>query len=146
MRGAILKNLQDSQCGVTAYIYVRDFLSSRTATVGLGKLRSDKLQVPKKGTPPGSVILPLVFIIAMINLPGKLNTIPGLRHAICADDLKLLKGRGSTGNQHGSLQEAVDRTEAYLKQYEPSLASEKSELLVLRERQADTRPKHPTRR
>lgn len=69
--------------------------------------RSEALAVPAKGTPQGWVISPLLFNIAMIKVPEKLTAIPGLIHAIYADEITFWTTRGLTGNQVVDLQEAV---------------------------------------
>ncbi|XP_075526250.1 uncharacterized protein LOC142557953 [Dermacentor variabilis] len=58
---AILCNLEDLGCGSRTYDNVRNFLTGRTATVGIYNLRSDSFRLPSKGTPQGSVISLLLF-------------------------------------------------------------------------------------
>lgn len=49
---AILAGLDDLNCGRRVFGYVKAFLSNRTATIGLGELRSEKFHTPTK-EPPG---------------------------------------------------------------------------------------------
>lgn len=97
------------------YNYVRAFLSDRTATLGIGPLRSDTFRTPPKGTPQGSVISPLLFNIALLKLPPLFQTIPRLHHALYADDLTLWTTTGSPGTQQDILQQAIDTILAYLR-------------------------------
>ncbi|XP_077520071.1 putative nicotine oxidoreductase [Amblyomma americanum] len=72
---AIIEELTITHCGKRAQDYVRAFLSNRTATVGLGDLRSDVFETPNKGTPQASAISPVLFNIAMIGLARELSRI-----------------------------------------------------------------------
>ncbi|XP_075534049.1 uncharacterized protein LOC142567767 [Dermacentor variabilis] len=55
---AILTGMDSLNCGRRIHGYVKAFLSNRTATIGLGAVRSEKFRSPNKGTPQGSVISP----------------------------------------------------------------------------------------
>ncbi|KAM7290312.1 hypothetical protein ISCGN_026957 [Ixodes scapularis] len=92
---AILQGLTSIDCGQRTYDYITAFLTGRTATIGIGHLRSNTFKTISKGTPQGSVISPLLFNIAMKDLPPLLQNIPHLRHAIYADDLTLWTPTGS---------------------------------------------------
>ncbi|KAM7297981.1 hypothetical protein ISCGN_023132 [Ixodes scapularis] len=94
---AILQGLTSIDCGQRTYDYITAFLTGRTATIGIGHLRSNTFKTISKGTPQGSVISPLLFNIAMKDLPPLLQNIPHLRHAIYADDLTLWTPTGSMG-------------------------------------------------
>lgn len=131
---AILRNLASTGCGSKTYGYVRNFLTGRTATVGISHLRSKELRLPDKGTPQGSVISPLLFNVALLKLPRLLESIPGLQHAIYADDITLWTRGMCTGEQESCLQEAVGVVENYLDSCGLHCAPEKCELLVLRAR------------
>lgn len=76
---AIVTNLEKSGCGVRTYTYVRNFLTDRTATVGIWNIRSKSFQLPKRGTPQGSVMSPLLFNVALIILAKVLDKIPDVR-------------------------------------------------------------------
>lgn len=100
----ILFHLSAYNCGERIHNYVIDFLTDRTATVGMGDLRSDKFNVPIKGTPQGSVISSTQFNLAISSLPKKLKCIEGIGHALYADDLTLWTTGGSAGQQVDALQ------------------------------------------
>ncbi|KAM7313515.1 hypothetical protein ISCGN_003377 [Ixodes scapularis] len=104
---AILQGVASTNCGERTYKYFASFLTNRTATVGIGHLRSDTFTTIPKGTPQGSVVSPLLFNIAMKDLPPLLQAIPNLHHAIYADDLTLWVPTGSTGDQQDALQAAI---------------------------------------
>ncbi|KAK8760885.1 hypothetical protein V5799_027845 [Amblyomma americanum] len=86
---AIMEGLNTTNCGKKIHDYVRSFLTNRTATVGLGDLWSDTFSTPSKGTPQGSVISPILFNTAIINLAKKLSRIQGINHAMYADDITI---------------------------------------------------------
>lgn len=96
---AIMEGLNTTNCGKKVHDYVRSFLTDRTATVGLGDLRSDTFQTPCKGTPQGSVISPILFNIAMVNLAKKLSQVQGISHAMYADDITIWTTQGSLGEK-----------------------------------------------
>lgn len=93
-----------------------------------------------KGTPQGSVVSPLLFNLAMKDLPPLLAAIPNLRHALYADDLTLWVPTGCTGAQQDALQEAINVTQTYLRARGLECAPEKSALLTLCARTYKKRP------
>ncbi|KAM7305711.1 hypothetical protein ISCGN_015607 [Ixodes scapularis] len=118
---AILQGVASTNCGERTYKYFASFLTNRTATVGIGHLRSDTFTTIPKGTPQGSVVSPLLFNIAMKDLPPLLQAIPNLHHAIYADDLTLWVPTGSTGDQQDALQAAIQLSQATQTSYQPDL-------------------------
>lgn len=131
---AILENLNQTHCGSKAFNYVKAFLGNRTATIKLGQLVSPTFNTPANGTPQGSVISPLLFNIALLALPQKLNAIANLKHAFYADDLTLWTVIGSSKEQQDGLQQAVDETISYLQPRGLTCEPSKSALLILRAR------------
>lgn len=101
---AILEALQQLGVGAKIDNYVKDFLSSRTANLHLGGLKSDTIRLGSRGTPQGSVLSPFLFNIVMANLPSKLNHIPDLKHSIYADDITLWVNKGNDAHVEETLQ------------------------------------------
>lgn len=73
---AILHGVELISPGGCMYTYVRNFLTSRTAFIQIGDLQSDTLTLPSVGTPQGAVLSPMLFNLAVLNIPKKLETIP----------------------------------------------------------------------
>ncbi|XP_075539694.1 uncharacterized protein LOC142574518 [Dermacentor variabilis] len=121
---------------------MRAFLTSRTATVGIANLRSKTFHLPNKGTPQGSVVSPLLFNVALLKLPRLLDTVPGILHALYADDITLWTRGTSTGEQEVRLQEAVNVIERYLNTCGLHCAPDKSEMLELGARTRGRPPSH----
>ncbi|XP_070387972.1 uncharacterized protein [Dermacentor albipictus] len=121
---------------------MRAFLTNRTATVGIANLRRKIFHLPNKGTPQGSVVSPLLFNVALLKLPRLLDTVPGIFHALYADDITLWTRGACTGEQEARLQEAVNIIERYLNTCGLHCAPDKSELLVLGERTRGWPPSH----
>lgn len=128
----ILENLGTTNCGQRTYNYIRSFLTDRTATVGIGPLRTPTTPTPNKGTPQGAVLSPTLFNIAMMRLPEKLNEIEGLHHSLYADDITLWTTNGSEGQIQDTLQRATDAVQQYARASGLQCSPEKSELLVVR--------------
>ncbi|XP_077508259.1 putative nicotine oxidoreductase [Amblyomma americanum] len=94
---AVIDGLNNANFGKKIHDYTRAFLSNRTAMVGIGELRGEKINTPNKGTPQGSVISPVLFNIVMIELARRLGKIEDIGFAIYADDIKIWANQGTLG-------------------------------------------------
>lgn len=130
----ILRNLSDINCGQRTFAYISAFLRNRTATVGIGDLRTPPLPTPNKGTPQGAVLSPTLFNIAMMKLPAQLAAIEGVHHAIYADDVTIWANIGSDGEIQEALQRAADIVQQYARNSGLECAPEKSELLLMKKK------------
>lgn len=70
---AILNNLARIGIGQRTYDYVRDFLHNRHVTIRAGDTKSAPITMGDSGTPQGAVISPLLFNIALLDLPRALK-------------------------------------------------------------------------
>ncbi|KAM7290784.1 uncharacterized protein ISCGN_027375 [Ixodes scapularis] len=104
----ILTNLSDLNCGQRTFAYIQAFLQNRTATIGIGDLRTQPLPTPNRGTPQGAVLSPMLFNVAMMKLPAQLAEIEGVYHALYADDITIWATSGSDGEIQDALQRATD--------------------------------------
>ncbi|KAG0423620.1 hypothetical protein HPB47_000603 [Ixodes persulcatus] len=129
---AILEGLTRAHCGKRTYDYVRAFLTDRTATLGLGDLRSQPIKLLGRGTPQGSVLSLTLFNIAISRLPTLLGAIPNVRHALYAFDITIWTSKGSDGEIQDGLQQAVEITQTFADAARLTCAADKSELLLIR--------------
>nr|XP_054933957.1 uncharacterized protein LOC129380223 [Dermacentor andersoni] len=123
--GSILANLSTTDCGHKAFAYVRDFLSKRQALLKIEDEEYGPHTMGTRGTPQGAVLSPLLFNIAMMQLPQQLARVEGIQHALYADDITIWTTEGS-----------VDSYAIYCG---PQCAPAKSELLHIK-----TNPKDNT--
>ena len=64
--------------------WIQAFLSDRVARVRVGNTLSDTVQIAN-GTPQGSVLSPLLFLLMLHDLPSR--EVHGLRTSVFADDV-----------------------------------------------------------
>lgn len=128
---AIMRGLGSTAPGERTYNYVRAFLTARTAFLQIGDLKSKIITLPSIGTPQGAVLSPLLFNLAILNIPKRLETIPHLHYSLYADDITLWVTGGSDAHIEDTLQQGAQAVseEALLAGLACSPA--KSELLLL---------------
>lgn len=131
---AILDGLRDVGCGERVFHYVQDFLSSRSAKIGLGSARSVLYRLPDKGTPQGSILSPLLFNVGLRRMALDLQKNRDLGCAIYADDITLWACKGSYGNRQDTLQQAINTIESYMRRAGMRCAPAKSEYIHIRPR------------
>ncbi|XP_077505321.1 uncharacterized protein LOC144115060 [Amblyomma americanum] len=126
---AILRELNNLNCGERIFHYVQNFLSNRTATIGIGGTRWDPQDMPHKGTPQGSIISPLLFNIAMVGVARSLQTVPNIGFTLYADDITICTTKGSLATKEETLQQAATCVEDTASQCGLRCAPEKSEII-----------------
>ncbi|KAH6927948.1 hypothetical protein HPB50_010021 [Hyalomma asiaticum] len=125
----VLQELCAINCGERTYNYVRSFLTDRTATVGIGEIRSSTFSLPNRGTPQGAILSPLLFNICMARLARQLDSIPDLGYALYADDITLWVTRGPLSYKENTLQEGAQTVHLFAESCGMSSSPEKSELV-----------------
>lgn len=125
---AILERLAALNCSHRTFEYVKTFLINCTAIVGMATIHSRTLTVPYKGTPQRSVISPLLFNVAMIQL-AQLHKIEGIQHVLYAEDITLWAAQGSLDDKEFCVQQASICVENYARACGPVCSMEKPELL-----------------
>lgn len=138
LHSAILSRLNQTGCGHRVYSYISDFLTQRQAILKVGDLTSDPILLGDRGTPQGSVLSPLLFNLALLDLPKQLDAIPKIHHALYADDITIWTDTDSIGNIQDALQEATDIVQSYALSVGLQCTPHKSELIIVR--------KHPPSR
>lgn len=128
---SILRGLESINPGERIYNYVRNFLSSRTAVIQIGELQSDIIQLSSVGTPQGAVLSPLLFNLALLEIPRKLAAVPYLRYSLYADDITLWVPGGSDALIEETLQHGAQIVETEARLAGLSCSPEKSQLLIL---------------
>lgn len=126
----ILDKFSNIGVGTRTYHYIRNFLSDRTATLSLGHIQSDNINLGSRGTPQGSVLSPYLFNVALLDLPKKLEEIEDLKFSFYADDITLWTNKGSDGEIQERLQRAVDTIQAFISPKGLACSTEKSALLI----------------
>lgn len=94
--------------GQRVYSINKEFLSYRKAVIHVGDLVSDTIHMPSFGTPQVAVLFPLLFNLALLNLPNRLAQIPRLRHSLYANDLTPWCAGGSDAQIEEALQSGID--------------------------------------
>ncbi|KAM7314198.1 hypothetical protein ISCGN_003983 [Ixodes scapularis] len=129
---SVLRGLNEIHCGQRTFEYVRSFLTDRKATLTLGSMKPNSFELGSKGTPQGAVLSPLLFNLALRGLPEALGAVPGVEHAIYADDITLWCREVNDAEIEERLQAAAKIVEDYAEECGLKCAPVKSELLVLR--------------
>ncbi|KAM7299552.1 hypothetical protein ISCGN_020118 [Ixodes scapularis] len=127
---AIMSGLGSVNPGEKTYSYIRNFLSNRTAAIHLDNLVSDTFPPGSQGTPQGAVLSPLLFNLAIIDIPKKLAQIPHLHHSLYADDITLWTNQGNDGHIEETVQIGIEVVLGEARRAGLACSPAKSELLV----------------
>ncbi|KAH8029396.1 hypothetical protein HPB51_000181 [Rhipicephalus microplus] len=112
------------------YNFIAGFLEGRSYQVEIGQDAST-VRTNHVGVPQGSVISPTLFNIAMYQLPRRLANVPGLKHAVYADDVTVWTHQGSVGEQEDVLQRALNIIHDYAMEAGLHTAPDKTEFVVI---------------
>ncbi|KAG0411270.1 hypothetical protein HPB47_011622 [Ixodes persulcatus] len=131
---AMLSELADTQCGSHMYNYVRDFLRSRTLSIQIGEHKLDAVPHPQRGIPPGAVLSPTLFNLAMRRIHRALQPLPDIRYSLYADDVTIWINRGSPGHIQDSLQAALEAVHHAARTIGLACSVKKTSLLLIHSR------------
>jgi ribonuclease HI len=104
------------------YKYINDFLSDRSFQVKVGNSLSNRLSL-ENGTPQGSVISPLLFLIMINDFPAPAEK---SKTAIFADDSSIWKSGRDLDAITRSLQKNLNKIQAWCNQWGFILSKEKT--------------------
>lgn len=113
--------------------FIKSFLENRTYSIRYGDFTS----APARngvGVPQGSVLSPLLFNIAMANLPKLLHKIPNLKFTVYADDVTIWTTHGDLTTQQSTLQSGLDAVDSHLNEVGLRASSEKTTYMVVASR------------
>ena len=128
----ILAHLSTTNCGERAFNYIRNFLTDRAAYIRIQDQEYGPYHLGTRGTPQGAVLSPLLFNIAMVQLPARLAAVDGVKHALYADDITLWATEGSLGDMEDSLQTAARVVDEYAAYCGLQCSPQKSEFVHIR--------------
>ncbi|XP_077539248.1 uncharacterized protein LOC144151915 [Haemaphysalis longicornis] len=86
---SILHNLNNTGCDEKIVKYTNDFLSNPTAVIKTSQETSQPTELGDRRTPQGSVLLPMLFNLALLPLPAILDTTGGIDHALYAGHITI---------------------------------------------------------
>ncbi|KAG0432656.1 hypothetical protein HPB47_020636 [Ixodes persulcatus] len=128
----IMQTLNGIRVGTKTYNYIRAFLTDRTATLNIEDIQSPPIALGRRGTPQSSVLSPFLFSLALLTLPNKLVTVPGLSHSLYADDITIWADARSEEELEGILQQGIDIVSGAVKTFGLACSPEKSEYMIVR--------------
>ncbi|KAM7304248.1 hypothetical protein ISCGN_014148 [Ixodes scapularis] len=113
--------------------FIKAFLKDRTYSIRIGDHMSNP-RPNRVGVPQGSVLSPLLFNMAMADLPHRLSRIPSLKFTIYADDISLWTVTGDTRTQQQTLQAGLDEVQTHLNRVGLTASPEKTTYVVVASR------------
>ncbi|XP_037561044.1 uncharacterized protein LOC119440182 [Dermacentor silvarum] len=128
----ILAHLSATNCGDRTFNYIRNFLTDRAAYIRIQDQEYGPYPLGTRGTPQGAVLSPLLFNLAMVQLPARLDAVDGVKHALYADDITLWATDGNLGNMEDSLQAAAHIVDEYAAYCGLQSSPQKSEFVHIR--------------
>ena len=118
----ILEKIHRIGIGGKIYQWIKDFLSGRTFQVRIGDKLSDRYK-QSNGTPQGSVISPVLFLMAINDFPdGGTN----IKKSIFADDAAIWKTGRHLETIRKQLQDTMTKIETWWLEWGFSLSTEKT--------------------
>ncbi|XP_037564358.1 uncharacterized protein LOC119443721 [Dermacentor silvarum] len=128
----ILTHLSHTDCGYNTFQYIRQFLTDRHSYIRLQHSEPGPYQLGTRGTRQGAVLSPLLCNLAMVRLPTLLSAVPGVPHALYADDVPLWATNGLVGDIETNLYQAAPIVDEYARRCGLECSPSKSEVVHLR--------------
>ncbi|KAM7281625.1 uncharacterized protein ISCGN_006022 [Ixodes scapularis] len=127
---AILDNLIDTRLGSKMYNYIAAFLTNRTIQIQIDDYTSPKSTLTA-GVPQRAILSPILFNLALKNLPQALATISDLHHNLYADDITIWSNTGSPAEQEQTIQAGLNIIHQYVQAIGLTCSPDKSEYVVV---------------
>ena len=121
-REGLLYKISNLNIDGNMYNWIKDFLTGRTFQVKVGNSISEKFNL-ENGTPQGSVISPLLFLLMINDFP---QTIENVQNAIFADDCSIWKSGRDVNKIIKSLQTNLGKISSWCELWGFSLSKEKT--------------------
>ncbi|KAH8604595.1 putative Reverse transcriptase (RNA dependent DNA polymerase) [Trypanosoma vivax] len=115
---------------------IAGFLRERTAKVRVNNVLSEDMNLTC-GSPQGSALGPLLFIVTVDSLSKRLNCIPGLQHGFFADDLTIVRTSADLVAIQQPVQQGLDCITNWSAEYCMVVSAEKHECTLFGARQAN---------
>ncbi|CCD20584.1 hypothetical protein, conserved, partial [Trypanosoma vivax Y486] len=106
--------------------WIAGFLQECTAEVRVNSMLSEDVSLTC-GVPQGSVLGPLLFIVAVDSLSKRLNCIPVLQHGFFADDLTIVCTSADLSEIQQTIQQGLDCITNWSAEYYMEVSAEKTE-------------------
>ncbi|KAH8618167.1 putative Reverse transcriptase (RNA dependent DNA polymerase) [Trypanosoma vivax] len=125
-RGCIVKELLSFGVEKHLVAWIVGFLQGRAAQVRVNDTLSEDMRL-NCGVPQGSVLGPLLFIVAVDSLSKRLNRIPGLQHGLFAEDLAIVCTSADFSETQQASQQGLDCITNWSAEYYVEVSAEKAE-------------------
>jgi len=123
----LLHKLHSLAVGGNMHRFISDFLTDRIIQVRVGNVLSDKVQMDN-GTPQGSIISPMLFIIMINDLPSP--TANTAESAIYADDSSAKSSGENLKTINFDIQKHLDRVNKWSNTWGFKLSKAKTTALI----------------
>jgi ribonuclease HI len=122
----LLIKLKKIGVGGHMFRWIRDFLSDRTFQVRIGNKLSSTYKL-ENGTPQGSVISPLLFLIMIDDLPQKLQDVDV---SLFADDTAIFKTSKNINHLNKVMQKNMDAIQQWADMWGFKISTEKTVIVL----------------
>nr|XP_037280352.1 uncharacterized protein LOC119173659 [Rhipicephalus microplus] len=127
-----LAHLSATKCGERVFKYIRNFLTDRVVYIRIQDQKYGPYPLGMRGPPQDAVLSPLLFNLAMAQLPGHLAAVDVVKHALYADDITLWATEECLGSMEDSLHTAAHIVDEYAACCGLHCSPQKSEFMQLR--------------
>ncbi|XP_049522539.1 uncharacterized protein LOC125945030 [Dermacentor silvarum] len=131
------KRVEITKQRLSAKIKARVKFHPPQTTLTLGDHRLSRVSLGARGTPQGAVPSPILFNIALLQLPNQLSQVSHIHFSFYADDITVWANRGSDADMEHNLLSALNITESYVHAHGLAFSPSKSELFLYRPRPHD---------